>query len=100
MDYGIVWSRTALADLRALVRYIASDDREAAKRFGDRIITRVEALASFPRVGRAVPEYRNDQVREVIIAPYRIIYEADDAGATLSVLRIWHGARGEPELNQ
>jgi len=99
MDYRIVWTKTALADLRDLVRYIAADDREAARRFGNRIVSKIHSLGSFPRIGRIVPEYRDDLVREVIITPYRVIYELDDPGMTLSVLRVWHGARGEPELN-
>ena len=99
MDYRIVWTKVALADLRDMARYIAEDDREVAKRFGERIISRVESLVAFPRMGRIVPEYRDDFVREVIITPYRIIYELDDPGETLSVLRVWHGARGEPDLN-
>jgi addiction module RelE/StbE family toxin len=98
MDYQIVWSKTALADLRDLVRYIAADDPESARRFGDCIVSRVEGLRAFPRLGRMVPECRDDRVREIILTPYRIVYEVDDGRAMLSVLRVWHGARGEPEL--
>ena len=96
MDYRIVWSKAALADLRDLVRYIAADDPRAARRFGDRIVSRVEGLQSFPRLGRMVPEYRDELVRELILAPYRILYEVHDEHGILSVLRVWHGARGEP----
>ncbi len=34
----------ALADLRDLVLYIARDDRQVAKRFGDLIVTKVQSL--------------------------------------------------------
>lgn len=88
----------ALADLRDLVRFIAADDPATAERFGNRLVSKVETLASFPRIGRMVPEYRDDHVRELILTPYRIIYEVDDEGFVVTVLRIWHGARGEPEL--
>ena len=98
MDCRIVWSKTALADLRDLVRYIAADDRETARRFGERIVSKVEGLSLFPRMGRMVPELRDDLLREVVLPPYRIIYELDEAGTMLSVLRIWHGARGKPDL--
>lgn len=98
MAWRIVWSRLALSDLRDLVRYIAKDDRNVAKRFGDLIVTKVESLQSFPRIGRIVPEYREDQLREIIIAPYRIVYEIDDEVMILFILRIWHGARGDLEL--
>ena len=95
MAFRIVWSKTALVDLHDLVRYIARDDRRVAKRFGDLIVTKVDSLQTFPRIGRMVPEYREDHLREFIVSPYRIVYEIDDDSMTLSVLRISHGARGE-----
>ena len=98
MAFRVVWSETALADLRDLVRYIARDDRQVAKRFGDLIVTKVQSLQTFPRIGRIVPEYRDDRLRELIMAPYRIVYEIDDEIMTLAILRIWHGARGSLEL--
>jgi len=47
-----------------------------------------------------VPEFQNELIREIILSPYRVIYEINDETATLSVLRIWHGARGEPEVSK
>lgn len=98
MAYRVVWSQAALADLRDLVRYIARDDRKVAKRFGDLIVTKVDSLQAFPRIGRMVPEYREDLLRELIVSPYRIVYEIDDDTMILSILRVWHGARGNLEL--
>lgn len=69
-----------------------------AKRFGDLIVTKVESLQPFPRIGRIVPEYREDRLRELIMTPYRIVFEIDDTAMKLSILRIWHGARGDLEL--
>ncbi len=40
MDYRIVWTQSALEDLRELVRYIAADDPIAAERFANAIIRR------------------------------------------------------------
>lgn len=98
MAFRVVWSELALSDLRGLVRYIARDDRDVAKRFGSLIVTKAESLQAFPRIGRIVPEYREEHLRELIVAPYRIVYEIDDSAMMLSVLRIWHGARGDLEL--
>ena len=55
-------------------------------------------MAGFPRMGRVVQEIGDDLTREIILAPYRIVYELDDAPGTVAVIRVWHGARGEPEL--
>lgn len=100
MDYQIIWTETALDDLRDLVCYIADDDATTAQRFGERMIRKVEKLASFPRIGRKVPEHQDDQLREVILTPYRLIYELSDRDHSIIVLRVWHGARGEPDIPQ
>ncbi|RYD43959.1 MAG: type II toxin-antitoxin system RelE/ParE family toxin [Verrucomicrobiaceae bacterium] len=98
MAFRIVWSDTALADLRDLIRYIARDDRQVAKRFGDLIIAKLDSLQTFPRIGKIVPEYREDRLRELILPPYRIVYEIEDDSMVISILRIWHGARGDLEM--
>ena len=54
-------------------------------------------LADFPQAGRRVPEERDAKVREIIVEPYRIIYEVSE-GAAVDILRIWHSARGKPEI--
>ncbi|MEY4570707.1 MAG: hypothetical protein RLZZ398_2146 [Verrucomicrobiota bacterium] len=98
MAFQIVWSEIALADLRDLIRYIARDNRQVARRFGDLMVFKVESLQTFPRIGRIVPEYREENLRELIVAPYRIVFQIDDEAMKLSILRIWHGARGDLEL--
>ena len=100
MDYAIIWTRSAHNDLRELVRYIAADDPVAAERFGKAVIRRIEGITSFPKLGRMVPEIGNEMIREVILSPYRIVYELDEAAGHIAVVRVWHGARGTPELKE
>ena len=87
-----------LEDLRDLIRYIAADNPDAAERLGNAIIRRVEGLKEFPKMGRTVPEVGNDLIREIILAPYRVVYELDETESIIAVIRVWHGARGKPEL--
>ncbi len=98
MAYRIIWSAAAIADLRDLVRYIARDNGDAARKFGDLIVSKVESIGAFPRIAKMVPEYRVDSLREIIVSPYRIVFEIDDEAGTLTVLRIWHGARESLEM--
>jgi toxin ParE1/3/4 len=98
MDHRIVWSERALQDLKGIVQYIARDDQGTAERFGNLIISKVWSLRTFPRVGRVVPEFREEHLREIILTPYRIVYEIDDGELVLSILRVWHGARGTLQL--
>lgn len=98
MDFRIVWSESALRDLKDIVQYIARDDPKIAERFGNLMISKVANLSAFSRIGRIVPEFRDDRCREIILTPYRIVYEIDDHNLTLAVLRVWHGARGSLQL--
>lgn len=55
-------------------------------------------LAEFPLAGPVVPEKRNPNVRELVVEPYRVIYETGRQAESIEVLRVWHSARGKPEL--
>ncbi|MEI7929098.1 MAG: type II toxin-antitoxin system RelE/ParE family toxin [Verrucomicrobiales bacterium] len=82
------------------MRYIARDDQTIARRFGERIISNVEKITAFPRSGRMVQEQRNDLIREIILSPYRIIFQIDDAALRINVMKIWHSARGSLNSDQ
>ena len=97
MACKLIWSPEALNDLRDIVRYIAIDNPEKAGSFGIALIGKVELLANFPEMGRVVPEHRNPSIREIIVRPYRIIYRLRDESGLIEILRVWHGARGEPQ---
>jgi plasmid stabilization system protein ParE len=80
------------------VLFIAADNPKAAEAFGLRLMTKTDSLANFPQLGRIVPEEHNENIREVILRPYRIIYRLIPARQIVAIARIWHGARGEPEV--
>jgi plasmid stabilization system protein ParE len=54
----------------------------------ERIIARAEALDSQSFRGRRVPEYQQDNVREVSEPPYRIIYRV--TADVVQILTIMH----------
>jgi|SRR6185437_12922084 len=98
MDYKIVFSEPSIEDLGNIVHYIATDNPQAASRFGAKLIASVRNLAVFPRLGRIVPEKNDDNVREIIFKPYRIFYRVNDDTKTVEIARFWHAARGEPPI--
>jgi plasmid stabilization system protein ParE len=51
---------------------IAKDSPEYALRMVDRLTRRSQQIADFPLSGRKVPEYKMEQIREVIEGPYII----------------------------
>jgi addiction module RelE/StbE family toxin len=98
MAFKIIWSQTAVEDLKGIVQYISLDDVEAATQLADRILHRIETASELPLSNRMVPEKNEDSIREAILKPYRIIYHVDDKHSVIHVLRIWHAARGIPDL--
>jgi plasmid stabilization system protein ParE len=61
----------------------------------DKITRRSEQIAGYPFSGRKVPEYDAEDIREIIEAPYRIIYKIKPD--QIDVLAVIHGARLLPE---
>jgi len=98
MARKVIWSEAAIADLGEIVSRIANDNRAAAEMMGLTIFERTRILADFPQIGRIVPEEHSSTVREIIVDPYRVIYELNANGLTVDILRVWHAARGKPEL--
>ncbi|MBK1875573.1 type II toxin-antitoxin system RelE/ParE family toxin [Pelagicoccus mobilis] len=98
MDYKVVYSPSARIDLREIVEYISNDDIAAAKRIGLALIGATKNLSSFPRKGKIVPEFGIDSLREIQLAPYRIVYRVFDKPMIVEIVRVWHAARGRPEV--
>jgi toxin ParE1/3/4 len=98
MAFKIIWSQEARDDLQAIVLYIAQDNPRVAESFGYRLISKVDSLAELPLLGRAVPEESDESIREVVFRPYRIIYKVLTDKQAIAIVRVWHGARGEPEI--
>ncbi len=98
MAFKIIWSRHACDDLREIVTFIAANNPPLAKSFGLRLMAKVDLLENFPQIGRVVPEEQDENIREIILSPYRIIYRVLAENRGVVIARVWHGARGEPEI--
>jgi len=85
----IVWTGPALDDLGRIKEYVERDDPRAAETLAARIRESVLRLQHHPLSGRIVPEYASRGLREVIVSPYRIVYEVGSRHVV--VLRVWHG---------
>ena len=98
MAYKLIWSPAARDDLRDIVSFILRDSRQRAETFGYRLISETDKLQNFSELGRVVPEYSNPTIREIIVRSYRIVYRVDHAQKLIEIARVWHAARGTPEL--
>ncbi len=88
----IVWSKIAIDDLREIYEYISRDSERYALLMVDRIMERTESLLQHPLLGKIVPEFENENLIELIEGNYRIIYYLDSK-ESISIVRIYHGAR-------
>ncbi len=93
MDFKVILSPLALADLEEIVRYIARDDPAAAGRLGNRLLDEAESLTQLPYRGGSVR--RRPGVRKLLHPPYLIFYRVNEPARSVEVLRFWHGARDE-----
>ena len=90
----ILWSLTAAKDLEEIENHIAEDSIAHAVHFVDRLIESTEKLADSPRIGRVVPEFQRQDLREILFRNYRVVCQLNEERAI--ILRVVHGAR---ELN-
>ena len=93
----IWWSRRARRDLLEIGDFIARDKPEAAMRWASRVTNAVGRLAQFPSSGRTVPEIGQDDLREIILESYRIVYQI--RGEKIIILTIFEGhMRLDPQI--
>ena len=100
MGFAVILTPQSQDDLRHIVRYIARDNKERARTFGNLLIDKALSIEAFPEMGRVVPEAADPAVREIIHGAYRIIYEVLHDPTVVFVLRFWHAARGTPEFEK
>ncbi|MFQ5825287.1 MAG: type II toxin-antitoxin system RelE/ParE family toxin [bacterium] len=89
----VIFSAMAKADLAEIVNFIAYDKPQAARKWSVSVRKSVSKLSDFPRMGRTVPEYGDETIREIIKGQYRIVYKIDDKKATIVILTIHHSKR-------
>jgi len=74
----IIWSHRAVEDLDSIAAYIAQDSEAYAKSVIRTILKKVRLLSKFPFIGRIVPEFEDESIREIFAYNYRIIYKVTD----------------------
>lgn len=85
------WTHRARQDLVEIGRYIARDKPEAARRWVERLRKQAQAAAEMPQAGRRVPEVDRDDVREVLVRRYRVVYQIHLS--EIRVLTVFEGHR-------
>lgn len=92
---NLKWQRTANNNLIQIYNYIYEDSIYYDIKTVEGIIKLIDNLVYFPYMGRKVPEYNDNNIRELIYKSYRIIYEIQSN--EILIRRIWHSARKMPK---
>ena len=91
MARAVVWAQRARSDLRLTIASIETDSPGAARAFASAVVKASRSLATLSERGRVLPELSDEQVRELILGRYRMIYEVFPD--RVAILRIIHGSR-------
>ena len=91
----VLWTEQARADLAAIRAFIGQDSPHYASVIVSRLLAATDRLVPFPESGRAVPEFDDPLVREVVHRPYRIVYRLVGVDE-LHVLTVHHSSQSFP----
>lgn len=95
----LVWSVRAKRDLIEIASYVAEDNPDAAISWTDRLRERARQAAAMPRAGRLVPAARSENVREVFLQSYRVVYRIEPK--QIVVLTVFEGHQSlEDDIGQ
>jgi toxin ParE1/3/4 len=89
---SVRYATAARQDLAEAVDHIAQDNPAAADRLTQRIDEVAQRLLDFPGLGSLMGS--DQRIFTVPGTPFRVIYRPTRRGIT--ILRVWHGARGWP----
>jgi plasmid stabilization system protein ParE len=84
------WTTRAELELQQIMNYIAEDDPVAAYDWCERLVRRADAVAQMKMSGRVVPELRREDIREVFVGSYRIIYRVLPGGIEVTTVLEGH----------
>jgi plasmid stabilization system protein ParE len=91
MARKVIWADGAVTDLDAAADYISKDSPAYAASFVLQSLEAARSLGDLPERGRVVPEFKREDIREIFVFSYRLIYRIEEL--RVSVLAFIHGRR-------
>jgi plasmid stabilization system protein ParE len=87
----VKWTLQALDGLESICLFIARDAPQIAAVFADHAFRATNRPADYPRSGRIVPELDIENIREITLSNYCLIYRIRED--QVQVVTVHHGAR-------
>ena len=85
------WTDQAVEDLRSIRLFIERDSPRYGRLVAERLYEATARLELFPYSGRMVPELGREDMRELIVGAYHIVYRVE--GEIASLLTIYRSSR-------
>ncbi len=88
----ILISDSAFNDLESIKEYYLNEGvPQKGIEFVTKIIKHIETIPTNPDIGRKVPEFNENNIRELIHPPFRIVYLKEKKA--IHVIRVWRSGR-------
>ncbi len=91
MDRQVRWLPAAVDDLDEIAAFIATDSPAYASAVVSRVLSLAAGLGGLPHIGRRVPEWGDEAIRERVACSYRLIYRVSEDDVL--IIALIHGAR-------
>ena len=89
---NISFSKSAIDDLKSIKEYYLEQGvPQIGQDFVVAIVEHIESLAEHPSIGRVVPEFNDDSIRELIHSPFRVVYLRESE--SINIIRVWRSER-------
>ncbi|MDM8178886.1 MULTISPECIES: type II toxin-antitoxin system RelE/ParE family toxin [Marinobacter] len=90
----LVYTDEAIEDLKRLWEFIAVHNPPTAGRIAAELVSKIELLPDFPRMGTPVELAPvPDSIRDMVFGKYVVRYSVHVS--TIIILRVWHELEGE-----
>jgi len=88
----ILISDSAFSDFDAIKEYYLDEGvPHIGVEFISSIIRHLETIPENPNIGRKVPEFNVEKIREIIHGPFRVVYLREEK--SIHIVRIWRSER-------
>ena len=89
---SISFADSAVNDLNEILAYYAAEQiPHTGRLLVAGIIADIELLKDQPDMGRMVPEFESEKLRELIRPPFRIVYRREKS--RVRIIRVWRSER-------
>lgn len=85
-------TNSALSDLQGIKEYYADQGvASVGVRLVSEILVHIETLNDHHKIGRVVPEFEDQCIREIIHPPFRVVYFLE--ARVIHIIRVWRSER-------